>query len=142
MSTVTRLLVVSLFITGFNELRLVTDKPAMTTNGSFLSWFESPPRDLSKELSSLNLADIEPPRNPRPVLPKARWLFVYPCGTPIDFCFSDEVSAMRRDYWTQFIQVRIQLTAALYAKQGHLIDFGWTGCTHRSRYRLQLHDSA
>lgn len=89
------------------SLSLRQTMPSMTTDTPFLSWFHIPPRGLSQELSVLNLADITPPRNPRQVLPKGDWLFVYPCGTPIDFAFSDEVSPARRDYWTQFIQVCI-----------------------------------
>jgi hypothetical protein len=105
--------------------------PTMTTNTPFLSWYDTPSRDLSNEVSSLNLADIGLPRNPRTVLPKAGWLFVYPCGTPIDFCISDEVSPTRRKYWTLFIEVRIYLTYSLYAKNGYLTEIGRARCACR-----------
>jgi hypothetical protein len=102
----------------------------MITNTSFLSWVDSPIRDSSNRLSCLDLADIKPPRNPRPVPPDSDWLFVYPCGTPMDFCFSNEVSPTRMSYWTHFIQARLYRIYSLYAKApqqtlgGRVVPFG------------------
>jgi hypothetical protein len=36
---------------------------------------------------------------------KSGWLFVLPCGTPLDFNFSPEVRSDRRKFWTNFIEV-------------------------------------
>jgi hypothetical protein len=32
-------------------------------------------------------------------------LFTYPCGTPIDFMFSQEILPARQVYWTQYLNV-------------------------------------
>jgi hypothetical protein len=60
---------------------------------------------------ALPLIGIENTSTKAPIMPRRSepspfWLFVYPCGTPMDFSFSREVSPERVEYWTAFITVR------------------------------------
>jgi hypothetical protein len=60
-----------------------------------------PKEDISKYCSQ------EPPILPRQIYPEPCHLFVHPCGTPIDFTFSEEVLDSRVRYWTEIINVGV-----------------------------------
>jgi hypothetical protein len=52
-----------------------------------------------------------PPEMPRKMAVAPFWLFVYPCGTPMDFCFSSEVLPERAVYWSKIIPVSCIITS-------------------------------
>lgn len=52
-----------------------------------------------------------PPEMPRKTAIPPFWLFVYPCATPMDFCFSSEVLPERAAYWSKIIPVSCIITS-------------------------------
>jgi hypothetical protein len=75
-------------------------------NNDFLQWDDDFDMDQRSDFDIFHLINCEPPRMPRKIDMEADLVFVYPCGTPMDICFSPEIAAHRKAYWAGIICVR------------------------------------